>query len=186
MDSATLDAEAWLGRAVDALGSTDWQQLLDALPVPVYRTDADGNVTYWNRACEHFAGRKPELGRDRWCITWQLYTTVGDPLPHDACPMAVAIKEKRAVRGAVAIAQRPDGSRVAFTPYPTPLLDSSGRLIGAINLLIDISAQQGPALREQAERCRRLARGVDDRRTTTILTAMAEGYQATARLLRPS
>ena len=35
-------------------------------------------------------------------------------------------REKREVRGEVAIAMRPDGSRRAFTPYPTPLFAKDG------------------------------------------------------------
>src|SRR5206468_3044902 len=40
------------------------------------------------------------------------------------------------------MAERPDGTRVNFIPYPTPLRDSSGRVIGAINMLVDISARK--------------------------------------------
>ena len=104
----------------------------------------DGNVTYWNRACVDFAGREPQLGQDRWCVTWKLYTMAGEPLAHDACPMAVAIKQQRIVRDAVAIAERPDGSRRAFTPYPTPLFDEDGALKGAVNMLIDVTAAARP------------------------------------------
>ncbi len=57
--------------------------MLDGLSVPLYMTDASGAVTYWNRACVEFAGREPELGQDRWCVTWHLYTTTGEPLDHD-------------------------------------------------------------------------------------------------------
>ena len=56
--------------------------------------------------------------------------------------MAQAIREERAIRGAVAIAMRPDGTRRAFTPYPTPLFDDDGKLIGAVNMLIDVTAEQ--------------------------------------------
>ena len=56
--------------------------------------------------------------------------------------MAVALKENRPVRGVEAIAERPDGTRVPFIPYPTPLHDSEGRLIGAINMLVDISERK--------------------------------------------
>jgi hypothetical protein len=35
-------------------------------------------------------------------------------------------------------------------------------------------------LRDKAERCRRLARGIDDPLTTQRLTALAEGYAAEA------
>ncbi|MGH7045976.1 MAG: PAS domain S-box protein [Stellaceae bacterium] len=53
--------------------------------------------------------------------------------------MAVALKEDRPVRGVEAILERPDGTRVHFLPFPTPLHDASGALIGAVNMLIDIS-----------------------------------------------
>jgi PAS domain S-box-containing protein len=42
-----------------------------------------------------------------------------------------------------AVAERPDGTRVPFMPYPTPLMDASGRVIGAVNLLVDLSDRAG-------------------------------------------
>lgn len=159
------------------------EEAIDALPVPAYVTDADGQVTYWNRRCVAFAGRQPELGRDRWCVTWKLYTTTGEHLPHDQCPMAIAIREQRNVRGEVAIAERPDGGRVAFTPYPTPLFDDSGQLAGAVNILINVSKTQREGLRTQAAYCRRIAEAVEDQRTQTILSEMAEGYEHCAEAL---
>ncbi len=168
-----------LEEALDALAGDGWAAL-DRLVAPAYVTDAEGKVTYWNRACVQFAGREPELGRDRWCVTWKLYTTGGDPLPHHACPMAVALKEQRAVRDTVAIAERPDGSRRAFKPYPTPLFDASGRLTGAVNLLVDVTAEQGRELRAQAERCRRLAKSVNDSQASRFLDDRAIGYENSA------
>jgi PAS domain-containing protein len=53
--------------------------------------------------------------------------------------MAIAIKEKRAVRGMEAVAERPDGTRGPFEPYPTPIFDSDGNLTGAVNMLIEIT-----------------------------------------------
>ena len=169
-----------LEEALYALAGDGWALALDRIAAPTYVTDAEGNVTYWSRACVEFAGRTPELGSDRWCVTWKLYTTGGDPLPHHACPMAVAIKEQRAVRGAVAIAERPDGSRRAFKPYPTPLFDASGSLTGAVNLLVDVTAEQGRELRVQAERCRRLAKSVNDSQASRVLDDMAIGYESSA------
>jgi PAS domain S-box-containing protein len=154
--------------------------ILDQLPAPVYTTDAQGRVTYWNQACADFAGREPVLGQDRWCVTWQLYTTTGEPLAHEDCPMAQTIRERRAVRDAIAIAERPDGARVAFTPYPTPLFDDHGNLTGAVNMLIDVSDQQAEALTEQANRCRRLADAMYDRSTSEVLSNLAEGFERTA------
>ncbi|WP_085027781.1 PAS domain-containing sensor histidine kinase [Ensifer aridi] len=114
------------------------RDLLEALPAAVYTTDEDGRITFFNKAAVEMAGRTPALG-DKWCVTWRLYRPDGTYLPHDQCPMAVALKQDRPVRGEEAIAERPDGTRIPFIPYPTPLHDSNGKLIGAINMLVDIS-----------------------------------------------
>ncbi|KRR22259.1 PAS domain S-box protein [Bradyrhizobium retamae] len=126
------------------------KELLAAIPAAIYTTDAQGKITYFNEAAVEFSGRMPVLGTDEWCVTWKLYMPDGTPLPHDQCPMAVALKEGRAVRGAEAVAERPDGTRVPFIPFPTPLRDSSGKVTGAINMLVDISE------RRQAETQQRL------------------------------
>jgi len=176
----TARAQRLLDEVLGALAGDAWAVTLDRLEAPTYLTDADGNVTYWNRACVDFAGREPELGSDRWCVTWKLYTMAGESLPHESCPMAVAIKQRKVVRNAVAIAERPDGSRRAFTPYPTPLFDAAGNLKGAVNMLIDVTADQDRSLRSQAERCRRLAKSVTDSDASRVLGAMAMGYEDTA------
>lgn len=173
--------EQMLDVALKALSSTsDWRSVLDELPAPIYTTDPHGLVTYWNRACVGLAGREPCLGRDRWCVTWKIFTTAGDHLPHDECPMAQAIKERRIIRDSVAIAERPNGSRIAFRAYPTPLFDEEGSVTGAVNMLIDVTAEQSDSLRQQAERCRRLANSLYSRESTIVLNAMAEGFDRAA------
>jgi PAS domain S-box-containing protein len=175
---ARSDPEQIVHTAVAALApGCECHATLDELPVPIYTTDIDGNVTYWNRACIDFAGREPQLGQDRWCVTWQLYTMTGEPMRHEDCPMADAIRDRRAVRDVIAIAERPDGSRLAFKPYPTPLFDPSGTFTGAVNLLIDVTEEQSQALHEQAERCRRLADATYDRATSKVLGEMATGFE---------
>ena len=160
-------------------------EALDALPAAIYLTDAEGSVTHYNRACVSLAGRVPEPGADRWCVTWKLFTTDGDFLPHDACAMAVAIKERREIRGAEAYAERPDGTRVRFQPFPTPLFNHNGSLAGAINMLIDVSdLRRADDLRTQAARCRRLINSVLDRQTIAALTSMAGEYDEEADRIR--
>jgi PAS domain S-box-containing protein len=119
-----------------------WRELLDALPAAIYTTDASGRLTFFNQAAVEFSGRTPELGSDRWCVTWRLYWPDGRPMAHDECPMARALKEDRPIRGGEAIAERPDGTRVPFMAYPTPLHDASGRLVGALNMLADLTASK--------------------------------------------
>lgn len=180
-------AEGYLDRAIHALASPGdaCNAALSALPVPIYTTDAEGWVTFWNGACSEFAGREPQLGKDKWCVTWRIHTITDDYLPHDQCPMAVAVKERRAIRGEIAIAKRPDGTRRAFMPYPTPLFDQGGRMTGAVNMLVDVSEEQASVLAGQAEHCSRLADSICDVRATKILRDMAGGYDRNARALRP-
>jgi PAS domain S-box-containing protein len=116
-----------------------FRYILDGLPAAIYATDADGKLTYFNQAATELWGYRPELGKAEWCGSWKLYWPDGTELAHAECPMARAIKERRAVRGMEAIAERPDGTRVPFIPYPTPLFDNLGNLVGAVNMLVDIT-----------------------------------------------
>jgi PAS domain S-box-containing protein len=119
------------------------RQVLDALAAAVYVTDAAGHLTYYNEAAAELWGHRPPLGEARWCGSWKLYWPDGTPLPHAECPMAVTLREGRPVRGLETVAERPDGTRILFIPYPTPMHDVNGRLVGAVNILVDISDRQG-------------------------------------------
>ena len=114
---------------------------MEALGVAVYTTDAAGRITYFNDAAARLWGRRPDLGEE-WCGSWRLFWSDGRPMAHAECPMAIALRENRSVRGETAIAERPDGTRVFFEPYPTPLRDASGTLVGAVNVLVDVSSRQ--------------------------------------------
>ena len=48
-----------------------------------------------------------------------------------------------------AIAERPDGSRVPFIPYPTPLRDAKGNVVGGINMLGDVSERKQAELQQR-------------------------------------
>lgn len=121
------------------LSDTVFHEMVDALPVAIYMTDAEGRLTYFNPAAEKLSGRTPELGTGRWCVTWKLFLADGTPLPHDQCPMAVALKSSEVPTGIECIAERPDGTRFWFAPYPAVLRDAEGSIIGGINLLVDIT-----------------------------------------------
>lgn len=150
-----------LHTAVEAFRKRElnYHDILEDLPAAIYTTDAEGRITYFNKACVAFSGRTPRLGDDLWCVTWKLYTSDGAPLPHAECPMAVALREGRPVRGVEAIAERPDGSRINFLPYPTPIFDALGNLVGAVNMLVDITEQK-----QGQERLSRMAHEIDERR----------------------
>jgi PAS domain S-box-containing protein len=126
------------------------RELLDALPAALYTTDAAGRITFYNEAAAALAGRRPQLGVDQWCVTWRLFSSDGTPLPHERCPMAVALEENRPVRGVEIVAERPDGTRAPVIPYPMPLRDADGKLVGAVNMLVEISERKQSEARQRA------------------------------------
>jgi PAS domain S-box-containing protein len=144
-------------RLIGGLQNSD--QLLQALPAALYMTDAAGRITFYNEAAAELWGVHPELGASAFCGSWKLYWPDGTPLPHDECPMALTLKQRRPVRGMEAIVERPDGTRVPFIPYPTPLFDASGTLIGAVNMLVDITErrQAEQRIRDSEARHRHIA-----------------------------
>jgi PAS domain S-box-containing protein len=127
-----------------------YRRVLEALPAAVYTTDAAGRITFYNEAAVEMSGRRPELGSDKWCVTWRLQWPDGTPMRHDECPMAVALKEARPIRGAEAIALRPDGREVPFLACPTPLGSANGELEGAVNVLVDLTQLKQAEARQVA------------------------------------
>lgn len=143
--------------------------MIDALPVAIYTTDAEGRVTHFNPAAAEFAGRQPELGTDRWCVSLELFHTDGTPMPHDSSPMAIALREGRSLQAESGIAERPDGTRVWFEAFPSPLRDADGRVVGGINMLVDVTA------RLQAEETRARLSAIVESSDDAIVSKTREG-----------
>ena len=146
--------------------------LLEALPAALYLTDATGHLTFYNRAAADLWGWCPDLASARWCGSWRLFWPDGTPLAHDRCPMAVAIQQNRQVRGVAAQAERPDGARVPFAPFPTPLRDADGKLLGAVNLLLAISDDCNSEVARRGGPSPQWVRREAEHRTNNLLLAI--------------
>lgn len=125
-----------------ATGDGPFHDILDALPAAVYVTDSAGHITYYNEAAATLWGHRPEPGNSQWCGSWKLYTAEGEPLPHDQCPVAMALRDRRITQEAELIAERPDGSRVSFMPLPRLLYDESGVISGTVSTLVDLTGHK--------------------------------------------
>ena len=130
------------------VSETRFRDLIQTLPAAVYTCDDQGRVTMYNQAAAMLWGREPEIGKDLWCGSWKIYRPNGEPLPLDECPMAVTLREGRPVRGQEIVIERPDGSRRHVLPHPEPIRNASGQVVGAVNMLMDVSE------RKAAERAR--------------------------------
>jgi PAS domain S-box-containing protein len=128
------------------LSEARYRELIQALPAAVYTTDKRGRITLYNQAAVTLWGRDPEVGKDLWCGSWKIFRPDGTPLPLDECPMAVTLREGRAIRGEEIVIERPDGTRRHVLPHPEPMRNVQGVVIGAINMLVDIT------YRKRAER----------------------------------
>ncbi len=118
------------------------RELIEALPAAVCVTDASGYITYYNAAAVALWGVRPELGTTRICGSWKIFWSDGTPMAPDESPVAMALREKRPVRGIEATVERPDGTRVPIIPFPTPIFDASGNMTGLVNMLVDISERK--------------------------------------------
>ena len=85
-------------RGGSVLAGPQMEDVIRALPAAIYTTDAAGRITFFNEAAAELWGCRPELGKSEFCGSWKLYWPDGRPMPHDQCPMALALKEQRVVR----------------------------------------------------------------------------------------
>jgi len=124
--------------------SSEFRQLLDALPAGAYTCDADGLITYFNQHAAALWGRTPAINdpTDRYCGSFKLFAKDGTPITHDQCWMALALRERKEYNGHEIIVERPDGVRATTLAHANPFIDGDGNLLGAVNVLVDISARK--------------------------------------------
>ena len=115
--------------------------LLEKLPAGAYTCDPDGLITYFNQHAVQLWGRAPKLNDpvDRFCGSFKLYALDGSPIMHNECWMALALKHGLEYNGREIIIETPDGQRRTTLAYANPINDDGGNLLGAVNVLVDIS-----------------------------------------------
>lgn len=131
--------------------------ILDALSAAIYITDSSGRITYFNEAAVQLWGHRPVHNTTGLDEFWKLFASDGSPLPYADSPMALALKEGRPIREVEVIGERPDGTRVPILPFPTPLFSSEGKIVGAVNMLVDLSDR-----REMEQRLVSIVESSDD------------------------
>jgi CheY-like chemotaxis protein/GAF domain-containing protein len=135
-------SEAAIG-APDAARGVDerrCRELLQALPVAAYTTDATGTIVQFNDAAVALWGRAPERGR-RWCGATSMASPDGATIAPEHCPLAVTLRERRSQSRVPIVIGRPDGSLRHVLAHPQLLYGDGGAIVGAVEVLVSISDQ---------------------------------------------
>ena len=120
------------------------QDVIDLLPTAIHICSYPSvHIVQFNRAAAELWGREPELDCDtpRFCGSCPMTTRDGTPHPSDKCPMVSVLETGLPVRGFEGMFERHDGSQVKVVANIDPIWDDSGQIIGAINILQDVTAQ---------------------------------------------
>jgi len=122
-------------------GEAEFRKLLEKLPAGAYTCDTSGVITYYNSRAVELWGRAPKLNdvEDCYCGSFKLFSTDGTPIAHNECWMALALRHDREYNGCEIIIERPNGERVIALAHANPMRDAQGTLLGAVNVLVDIT-----------------------------------------------
>jgi PAS domain S-box-containing protein len=142
--------------------------ILEAIPTAIYTTDAEGYLTWFNEAASHLWGHRPGIGKQPWYGLPKLVASDGAEIAYDQSPMAMVLKTGQPVYGAEVWTERSDGTRIPCTIFSTPTSDDHGRIMGAVNMLVDISQQKAIQNRQSI-----LVRELDHRIKNNLATVQA-------------
>lgn len=112
--------------------------LLAALSVPAYMTDSENRLAFYNDAAAELWQCRPPCGEPLSAGPMRLFMPNGVPLAPEEWPTARLLRDGELPPTVELYAQRRDGSRFSAVPHPSLLRDENGRVIGTVNLLIDV------------------------------------------------
>ncbi|HEY2826493.1 MAG TPA: PAS domain S-box protein [Pirellulales bacterium] len=123
------------------MNNQEFHRVLDNLPAAAYTCDPAGLITYFNSQAAKLWGREPKLNDpfDQFCGSFKLFAADGTPIAHNQCWMALALQTGQQYNRQEIIVQRPDGTRLNVLAHANPIRDEEDKIIGAINILVDIS-----------------------------------------------
>jgi PAS domain-containing protein len=110
------------------------KQVAGYLVMPVFLVDEEGTLEYYNEPAEILLGQRYEetgqIPLETWAKLWPPTGPDGRELSPEELPLAVCVRERHPVQGAVSIL-RPDGSERQLTITCLPLEGAEGSHLGA-------------------------------------------------------
>lgn len=118
-----------------------YRRLVELLPVAMCACDSNGIMTFYNQHASEIWGWSPRIGdrEHRYCGAFQLAWPNGSTLLHDQAPMAQATRDGTPSRNRELIIEQPGGQRIPVLVNVDPIRDADGRIVGAVNVFVDIS-----------------------------------------------
>ena len=113
-------------------------QFFDCLPVACYACDCAGLITDYNRRAVELLGREPQA-TDRFTVAHKVLDMKGNPVPPEFTAIACLLRSGLAQTNKELVIERPDARRVTVLSSVAPLLDEGGNMIGALDVLQDIT-----------------------------------------------
>lgn len=165
IEDATYDAVS----ANNSVCDMRMNDLLDALPKPIYTTDEKGRITMYNKEAVKFAGREPKIGVDKWLLVSKIFDMDGKEIPREESPIAKTVKLGHPIQNIEIYAEKYDGSNVIFTSFPSLLYDMDGKISGAVNMIVDITD------RKKAENASLQLAAIVESSTDAIISLNADG-----------
>ena len=118
-----------------------YKSLLDNLYDGVYFVDEERKINYWNKGAERITGFSfsEAVGRHCWDNMLVHINDQGANLCREECPLAETIKDG-CLREAQVYLHHKDGHRVPVNVRIAPIKDSSGNIVGGVEVFSDNSA----------------------------------------------
>ncbi|WP_424494644.1 PAS domain S-box protein [Salinimicrobium sp. GXAS 041] len=120
----------------------NFKQMFEDSPVAFYTCEADGIITYYNKAAAELWGRKPIVGKELWCGSWKMYYPDGTPMPVEESPVAKTLKTGIAQKNISIRIEKSGGGFRTLLVFPQPQFNERHELTGSCNTLVDITEQQ--------------------------------------------
>jgi PAS domain S-box-containing protein len=115
--------------------------LIQFLPTAAYVCSADGKITHYNRRAVESWGCEPDLmnAQVKYGVCKKMFRPDGSAISPEEFPMARVLQTGEDLKNVELDVERPDGSYFTAMINVTPVLDSEGRVTGAINCFQDIT-----------------------------------------------
>jgi diguanylate cyclase (GGDEF)-like protein/PAS domain S-box-containing protein len=133
---------------MDQLKKEDYLAIINSIHDGLYFVDEKRKIIFWNDAAERISGFTEEEVIGKSCAD-SILTHIdadGNCLCENGCPLHATMDDKQSRQDTVYLHHK-NGHRIPIHVRTSPLIDSQGKIIGAVELFTDVSKQEANVLR---------------------------------------